>query len=403
MAQGSSAAHPPPERMPPARLMPALIVTFCVMLGTGMMFPLLTLLAGEAGAGTTGAGILLSCFALARLATNLPAGMAADRWGRRLVVVLGLVVLCAGSTLGFLARNLGLTAVAIVLIGAGSSACLTAVVAGISDRATDANRGLLMSRYQTAVLVGISLGPVTGGMIAGAYGLHAPFLLQAAMALVALGLVAAFGRTRGNAPGAPAVAAPAPGENAWRLLASRPFALVCLLSFTLFLTRTAINWQIVPLLGIQRFAMTPQTVGIMLTIGALANLVTQPAIGPIIDRWGSARVTVVGAAAVVASFLIIVSAESPAWLFVALSLMGVGSGFLSTANNTYALENSTSGRGSTLGMLRTAGDTGLVLGPLLLGPGLALIGLGHEPALILSALALGLVTGAFLISHVRGT
>lgn len=391
MAQGSV----PPQ---PTRLMPALVITFCVMLGTGMLLPLLALLAGHAGSGTAGAGILLSCFAVARLATNLPAGMAADRWGRRLVVVMGLVVLGLGSVLGFVVRDLGLIAVAVVLIGAGSSACLTAVVAGISDRATDANRGLLMSRYQTAVLVGISLGPVTGGMLAGGYGLHAPFLLQAAMVVVALGLVATFRRTR---PQAPITPPPAARGAAWRLLSSRPFALVCLLSLTLFLTRTAINWQIVPLLGIQRFAMTPQTVGMMLTFGALGNLVVQPVVGPIIDNWGSARVTLVGALAVVASFLAVAYATSPAWLVFAVALMGVGSGFLSTANSTYALEHSTAGRGSTLGMLRTAGDTGLVLGPLLLGPGLALIGLGHEPALILSALLLALVAGMFLISHVR--
>jgi hypothetical protein len=50
-------------------------------------------------------------------------------------------------------------------------------------------------------------------------------------------------------------------------------------------------------------------------------------------------------------------------------------------------------------MLRTAGDSGLVLGPLLLGPVLALVGLGHEPALVISALALGLVTIAFMVNH----
>jgi MFS family permease len=378
------------------RLVPVLIVTFCVMLGTGMMFPLLTLLSQARGYGPTGAGILLSCFAVARLATNLPAGHAADRIGRRVVLAVGLALLVGGSLIGFGAHGVWQLSVAILLIGAGSSAALTAAAASISDRATDANRGVLMSRYQTAVLVGISFGPVTGGVIAENFGLQAPFLLQAAMATLALGLAATFRSTRGKGR---VTAAPEPFDPAWRLFAHRSFALVCLLSFMLFLTRTATNWQIVPILGIERFGMSAQSVGFLLTSGALSNLVMQPVIGPMIDRWGAGLLTAFGAAAVIGSFLIVAAASSEPWLYVAVIVMGIGSGILSTANYTYALENSTAGRGSTIGMLRTAGDSGLVLGPLLLGPVLAMVGLGHEPALVISALALGLVTIAFMVNH----
>ena len=48
------------------------------------------------GAGATGVGFASSAFSFARLALNVPSGMAGDRFGRKPLLVLGPLLMAAG-------------------------------------------------------------------------------------------------------------------------------------------------------------------------------------------------------------------------------------------------------------------------------------------------------------------
>ena len=391
------------QAIPVSTLLTLLAIPFLVMTGSGMMFPLLAVVADSLGAGQTGAGVLLASFAAARLASNFPAGLGADRFGWRPVAGVGLAILAAGSLGAVLASGLAATAVCIALIGVGSSSALTATLAQLSDLADAQNRGLMMSRYQTAVLVGISLGPLGGGLLSARYGLSSPFLLQGVMALAAMAPVFVLARTRVPAAAKAAASQEAASQerSSLTLILSAGFGVLCLVSFTLFMTRTATSWQIVPLIARDRFAMSPETIGLLLTSGALANLAAQPVIGRLIDRLGAPRAVLGGGAAMIASFLLVSSDASAGLLWAGVILMGLASGVLAPAINTFAVEVSGAGYGATLGTLRTAGDGGLVLGPIILGPGLALLGVSHEAGLVASAATMLLSLAAFVAVHRR--
>ena len=368
-----------------------------------MMFPLLALLADRDGSGQVGAGVLLASFAAARLAFNLPSGIAADRYGRRLVMFAGLVVLAIGSFGAFWVTGLSATAVCVVLLGAGSASCLTATVARLSDMSSHENRGLMMSRYQTAVLIGISLGPLIGGILIGRFGLTAPFFLQGLLALLGMVSVVALVRERSTdaVVADRAAASGRRGATSLRLFLSLSFATLALMAFTLFMTRTSTTWQIVPLLARDRFALSAETTGLMLTSGDLANLVVQPFIGRAIDRWGPPVAILFGACLIIGAFLLmrIDGDVRPLWIGVVIA--GAGGGMLAPAINTFAVEVTGLGHGTTLGGLRTAGDAGLVLGPIILGPFLALLGASHETGLAWSAATMAVSTLLFVAVHRR--
>ncbi|WP_170147043.1 MFS transporter [Chelatococcus asaccharovorans] len=382
------------------RLLPLLSIPFCVMTGTGMMFPLLAVMAERDGSGQAGAGILLTSFAAARLASNMPAGVAADRYGRTVVMRAGLLILALGSFGAYWALGLLASALCILLLGAGSSIALTAALAALTDRSAAGTRGLMMSRYQTAVLIGISLGPVTGGLLSTRFGVASPFLLQGVMASLALALALAYAADRPQVQ-APPHAAPAPGRSGSVLtqFLSLGFAVLGVLTFTLYMTRTATSWQIVPIIARDAFGMSFETVGLLLTAGALANLVIQPFIGPFIDRLGAAPSILLGSVTVTVAFVLISIESDVRFLWAGVVLSGAASGILAPSLNSFAVDLSKGGYGATLGALRTAGDAGLVLGPLVLGPMLALFGLSHQVGLIASAVTMAASTLLFIAVH----
>ncbi|MBT5850571.1 MAG: MFS transporter, partial [Acidimicrobiaceae bacterium] len=70
--------------------------TFLVMAGQGVVSPVLPLYAKDFGVSATMVGLTLTVFALARLIVNIPAGLIADRFGRRILLVGGPVITSIG-------------------------------------------------------------------------------------------------------------------------------------------------------------------------------------------------------------------------------------------------------------------------------------------------------------------
>src|SRR5919201_6407719 len=69
-----------------------MLITFVVMLGFGIIAPILPLYARSFGVGYGAAGLLISAFAFARLLFDLVAGPIVERWGERATATSGLLV-----------------------------------------------------------------------------------------------------------------------------------------------------------------------------------------------------------------------------------------------------------------------------------------------------------------------
>src|SRR6266487_7138139 len=72
-----------------------MLITFVIMLGFGIIAPILPLFARSFGVGYGAAGLLISSFAFARLIFDLVAGPIVDRYGERLAATGGLIFLAA--------------------------------------------------------------------------------------------------------------------------------------------------------------------------------------------------------------------------------------------------------------------------------------------------------------------
>ena len=65
------------------RLVPLLVMIACIMMGSGLVAPILSLYAQTFGVASTLVGTLVTIFGIGRLVANLPAGYLSQRIGRR--------------------------------------------------------------------------------------------------------------------------------------------------------------------------------------------------------------------------------------------------------------------------------------------------------------------------------
>jgi MFS family permease len=136
-------------------------------------------------------GVMLGVNRLVRIPGNPLAGVLFDRWGRRPLFLLGMLVgvlSIVGSALlrgfwPFLITRLG-WGVAWTLINVGGMAM-------VLDVSTRANRGRLTGIYNTWMLAGLALGPLVGGLLVDALGFRPALLLCAGLCALGLAIAAA--------------------------------------------------------------------------------------------------------------------------------------------------------------------------------------------------------------------
>ena len=122
------------------------------MLGLFLVLPVFALEAQKYPGGEDAAlvGLAMGIYGLTQGVLQIPFGMASDRWGRKPVIVVGLLIFALGSFMAALATTLPSLVAGRALQGAGSiSAAVTALLA---DQTRDSVRTKAMA------LVGISIG-----------------------------------------------------------------------------------------------------------------------------------------------------------------------------------------------------------------------------------------------------
>lgn len=112
-------------------------------------------------------GVLQTVFSLAMFAGELPSGMAADRWGRKRVLVLGHVCIAAYMATMLLAPPFETLAVGFALMGLGVSCVSGAELAVLVDTAGDKTkrRTQLVGRYFALEAGALAVGTISGAAL----------------------------------------------------------------------------------------------------------------------------------------------------------------------------------------------------------------------------------------------
>ena len=160
------------------------------MLGLFLILPVFAVDARQlpGGDNLTLVGIALGAYGLTLAALQLPFGMASDRYGRKRVIIIGLLLFAAGSFLAAGAPDIWWTILGRCLQGAGAiSAAVTALAA---DLTREQHRTKVMALIGSSIGLMFALSLVAAPALNAVIGLHGLFVLTGLLSLAAIFLVA---------------------------------------------------------------------------------------------------------------------------------------------------------------------------------------------------------------------
>jgi len=161
------------------------------MLGLFMILPVLSLFAAQLEGSTPALiGLAMSIYGLPQVLLQIPFGLLSDRFGRKKVIVFGLVLFLAGSIIAALSTTIYGVLVGRALQGAG--AISAAIMALVADLTQEVHRTKAMAIIGASIGasfgIGISLGPVIAhfGGVQSVFGLTAVLTFLAILAVLYL-------------------------------------------------------------------------------------------------------------------------------------------------------------------------------------------------------------------------
>lgn len=158
------------------------------MLGLFMLIPVFTIYAGQLeGSTPTLIGIALGSYGLSQGLLQIPFGLLSDRFGRKPILTLGLVLFVIGSLLGAETHSIGGMIIARTLQGTGAIGSV--LIALLSDLTSEKERTKAMAVIGMTIGLSFGLAMVISPLIAHQYGLSGIFYLTATLALAGLIIV----------------------------------------------------------------------------------------------------------------------------------------------------------------------------------------------------------------------
>lgn len=341
--------------------LPALVLA----VGTGVALPAVPTLAKSFGVSFGVASGVVTAFLLGNVAATIPSGWLIDRLGSRVILISGPILTSAvGIEVAFV-HSFPELLVLRFFGGCAAQMWVMARLAAISHGAPPAQRGRMVSWMFGMDGTGRLAGPIVGGFIASAWGPRAPFLVYAAMALLALVPTSTLAKDTPRRPRTKSGTAPS--------LSLRQIVMPRLVYFgvALFagLTRGPITADLLHLYAAFAYHLGPKQIGYLATAGAVLSWPIGFISGWMMDRFGRKRTMVPGFLGVAIAMTALAASAflqlSLAW-YVALFLFGVAlqaltGGSIQTVGADVAPPEA---RGTFLGLWRFTGQGGNALSPI---------------------------------------
>ncbi len=155
------------------------------MLGLFMLIPVFTVYANQLAAATPMLiGIALGSYGLSQGLLQIPFGMLSDRFGRKPIITLGLILFACGSLFGAFTTSIYGMIIARTLQGTGAIGSV--LIALLADLTPDEQRTKAMAVIGVTIGLSFSLAMVLSPAITHCFGLSGIFYLTAFLAIMGL-------------------------------------------------------------------------------------------------------------------------------------------------------------------------------------------------------------------------
>jgi multidrug resistance protein len=359
---------------------PLLLMALTILIdfiGFGLILPLLPFWALHLGAGPVGVGLLLTIYAAAQFVFTPILGTLSDRYGRRPIILLSLLIEVFSLILTAVAGSFSLLLFARLIGGLGASN-IGSAQAVVADVTAPDERARGMGFIGAAIGLGFVIGPAFGGVLA-PLGTTLPFWVAAGVALMNALLVALFlPETRRAA--AVNEQKSSRGLNAlfagWNSTVKHPIVLRLIMVNLLFTLAFTAMESIFALFTLHVFGWGASENGYVFTfVGVVVVIIQGGLLGRLVKRWGEQKVLLAGLVMLATGLFILAFSTQISWLLMGLGILSIGDGAVTpTISTLLSFASTAQTQGETLGFSQGMGGLGRSIAPVIATSAFALGG-----------------------------
>ncbi len=344
-------------------------ILFLVMLGFGIIIPVMPYYAAQLGATEAVFGWLMASYSIMQFIFSPIWGKVSDRIGRKPVLLIGISGYIVTFTMFAFANQLWLLFVARILAGILSSATLPTAMAVIGDTTSEEDRGKGMGILGAGMGLGFIFGPAIGGILSkysifGLPQLATPFLFTASLSVIPF-IITWF-----------VLPESLPKEETQRKTAQKKisFAITQGNLTIVYLAAFIVSFTLAGLEGTfayfakDRAGLSSHDLGYVFAIMGIASAFVQGGlIGKLIKKYGEQNTIKLGLLISAIGFLLIIFAHRFLTLALFLAVFGIGNGMMRPSISSLISKRTRTGQGTAIGVMDSMDSMGRIIGPPLAG------------------------------------
>ncbi len=338
---------------------------FGTVTGVGIVVPLLPIYAHDLGASGLYIGLIFGAFSISRTFLLPYFGRKSDQKGRKPFIVAGLFAYTVVS-LAFMLSNSVESLIALrFLQGIASAMIMPAVQAYVGEITPTGREGFTMGLFNMSMFLGLSIGPLIGGIIRDRFSLGTSFASMGFLTF--LGFMLSFFLLPPTKSERVVSRGIEPLPWKWVL---QDKEMAGLFFFRLaYAACIGVIWSFLPVLADLEFSLSSSSIGILVTIGVFSSGLLHVPMGFMADRVNRKMMVVAGGLIITYAIFSFDWADSYGDLLSASILFGLGGGVSMPALMALAVlkGGEIDGMGSVMGLLAMAHSLGMLAGSLLAG------------------------------------
>ena len=338
---------------------------FITMGSVGLIIPVMPEYLSLFGVAGQVLGMLVASFAFAQFIFSPISGNLSDRYGRKKLIIFGLIVSGIAQITFGLSTEVWMLFVARFLGGLGSAFIAPPIMAYVADITTYEERGKGMGMIGASMSLGFMIGPGIGGFLSNV-SLHFPFFAAGGAAIIAAILsFILLPNTKVN---------PSQEKHKQERLAKQMIQSVKMPYFVMLLIILVFSFGIsnfqttFSLYLTQKFQYSPSDIAIILTVGGAVGVVIQMfVITPLFKRFGEMKVVLVNLVIASIAMVSILFVSGFAFILLLETVFSTATTLIRPAVNTLISKLAGNEQGFAAGLNNAYMSLGNMIGPALAG------------------------------------
>ncbi len=338
---------------------------FGTVTGVGIVVPLLPIYAHDLGASGLYIGLIFGAFSISRTFLLPYFGRKSDQKGRKPFIVAGLFAYTVVSLAFMLSNSIESLIALRFLQGIASAMIMPAVQAYVGEITPTGREGFTMGLFNMSMFLGLSIGPLIGGIIRDRFSLGTSFASMGFLTF--LGFMLSFFLLPPTKSERVVSRGIEPLPWKWVL---QDKEMAGLFFFRLaYAACIGVIWSFLPVLADLEFSLSSSSIGILVAIGVFSSGLLHVPMGFMADRVNRKMMVVAGGLIITYAIFSFDWADSYGDLLSASILFGLGGGVSMPALMALAVlkGGEIDGMGSVMGLLAMAHSLGMLAGSLLAG------------------------------------